>query len=523
MHNTQSRLRRLLAGGLQALRTLLVGPQILAFVPAITLAGFWYGGEGMLVASTLFLPALMGLVSLFEQQTPARPAPAGRDPGTGLALPSSVEAAIDEALETASQTGRRPACLALAIDEAETLRPRLGETGWEQAMKEWGWRLQGALRGGDIVARDGAGGFAVALSPTSTLDLEALIQIAARLQEAIVAPVAIGGQRLHATASVGFCLPREAAGDRGAHSLRAARAALRAARLSGPGSIRAHVPGTDPAIHEPGPEDAAEAELAAALDAGQIVAWFQPQICTDTGAVSGMEALARWVHPERGVIAPAAFLPMIRSAGLQRKLTDRIVAEATAALRSWDEAGLDVPRVAVNFSHEDLADPMLAERLRWALDAAAIAPARLVVEVLETVISETGDDIITRSVTQLAELGCPIDLDDFGTGHAAIAHIRRFRVNRIKIDRSLVTRVDSDVEQRKVVAAILELAARLGVETLAEGVETVAEHAILAQLGCGHVQGYGIARPMPLADSLRWLSERRQKTPIASWPGRAAG
>ena len=138
------------------------------------------------------------------------------------------------------------------------------------------------------------------------------------------------------------------------------------------------------------------------------------------------------------------------------------------------------------------------------LDRFDLTPERLTVEVLETVIADMGDDIITRNIAGLATLGCAIDLDDFGTGHASIANIRRFAVGRIKIDRSFIMKVDTDPEQQRMVSAILTMAEQLGLETLGEGVETVGEHAMLAQLGCGHIQGYGLARPMPFEDTLDW-------------------
>ncbi len=151
---------------------------------------------------------------------------------------------------------------------------------------------------------------------------------------------------------------------------------------------------------------------------------------------------------------------------------------------------------------------------------------------LETVIARSDNDTITRNISRLAELGCGIDLDDFGTGHASIANIRRFSVARIKIDRSFVTRVDSDRDQQQMLTAILEMAERLDIETLAEGVETVGEHALLAQLGCGHVQGYGIARPMPFerhAELDRAPSREAASQPMITqqdrlkWPRHSAG
>jgi EAL domain-containing protein (putative c-di-GMP-specific phosphodiesterase class I) len=169
-----------------------------------------------------------------------------------------------------------------------------------------------------------------------------------------------------------------------------------------------------------------------------------------------------------------------------------------------------VPAVAVNFSTDELRDPQLPDRLRWTLDRFQLAPSRLTVEVLESVVAGDGDEVIASNISRIAAMGCGVDLDDFGTGNASITAIRRFALNRLKIDRSFVREVDQNREQQKLVTAILSLAERLGLETLAEGVETPGEHALLAQLGCGHVQGYVIARPMPVEDLLPWLMVHRE-------------
>jgi EAL domain-containing protein (putative c-di-GMP-specific phosphodiesterase class I) len=225
--------------------------------------------------------------------------------------------------------------------------------------------------------------------------------------------------------------------------------------------------------------------------------------------------LARWYHPERGLIPPADFLPMIEDAGLSERLGEVMLFNALTALARWDRAGLDVPTVAVNFSAAELRNPKLAEKLKWELDRFGLEPKRLCVEVLEHVVAETDNDVIVSNISALARMGCGIDLDDFGTGHASITSIRRFAVRRIKIDRSFVTKVDEDRDQQKMVSAILSMAERLGLHTLAEGVETPGEHAMLAQLGCGDVQGFGIARPMPVDETMDWI-ERHRARPSAA-------
>jgi EAL domain-containing protein (putative c-di-GMP-specific phosphodiesterase class I) len=170
----------------------------------------------------------------------------------------------------------------------------------------------------------------------------------------------------------------------------------------------------------------------------------------------------------------------------------------------------------VNFSKSELRAPGLASKLRWELDRFDLAPERLTIEILETVVAETDSDVIVANIAAIAQMGCGVDLDDFGTGHASITSIRRFAVRRLKIDRSFVTRVDEDREQQKIVSAILSMAERLEMETVAEGVETQGEHAMLSQLGCTHVQGYGLARPMAFEETVEWMhryAQRQTTTP----------
>jgi EAL domain-containing protein (putative c-di-GMP-specific phosphodiesterase class I) len=186
-----------------------------------------------------------------------------------------------------------------------------------------------------------------------------------------------------------------------------------------------------------------------------------------------------------------------------------MLSNALVALTRWDKAGFRVPTVGVNFSSDELRNPRLADKLKWELDRFDLSPERLSVEVLETVMATDDHAVIVRNITALARLGCRIDLDDFGTGHTSITNIRRFAVHRLKIDRSFVTRVDQDRDQQRMIAAILSMAERLDLDTLAEGVETGPELATLAQLGCGHVQGFGIGRPMPFAATLEWLAAHK--------------
>ncbi len=488
------------------LRRGLFGPQALAFLPALALGAFWIGGEALLIFVALGLPVVFVLVGGFGD-TPAR-----------LDVPQRVAdvvnlthalAMADRALVRAREASLHTACLLIEIDGLDDIARRAGAATVD-AMRELTLsRLRNMLRRDDVAARLGDNRYVVLMSPSLRLDLEALLQLSSRLQSGLEEPASVDDSTRYLSASIGFCgSQRLADGATGRDMFDAAQVALDEAAANGPSAIRAW---TETMRKAHAAQKTLAAEVKAALQNGQIQPWFQPQLCTSTGTVSGVEALARWLHPERGIVPPAQFLRTLDEAGEMASLGQVILRHSLTALRSWDQAGLDIPRVAVNFSDAELRDPKLVERVEWELDRFGLTPPRLGIEVLETVIADAPEGVVARNITALAELGCHIDLDDFGTGNASIAALRRFRVHRLKIDRSFVTRIDRDEEQRRMLAAVLGMADRLGLETLAEGVESVGEHALLAQLGCDHVQGFGIARPMPgeqLADWARAHDDR---------------
>ncbi len=491
----------------QRVRAVLVGPQLAAFLPALLLGAYWYGGEGLLLFLAVVFPGLMLLSGLATRPAAGKSWPA--DAVTGLPLRATLLTHLDRGLQKAAAgEDYNLVCAVLEIDDATKLRARHGPLASDQIMRDCGERLRAMVRPEDLVVSLGYGKYGLALRGGTRMDLEAMIRIASRLQNYVGEPYSIDGARVLVTACIGFVLPNRAPDQTPDAYLLAAENALNEAKTSGPGSVRAY----SPSMHKPATvQGFADKEVVRALEDGQITAWFQPQISTDTGALSGFEALARWEHPTRGQISPAAFLPSIAAAGLFERLGEVMLFKSLTALRDWDRAGLEVPSVATNLSAEELRNPKLLDKIRWELDRFDIEPGRLTLEILENVIADSADDIAARNIAALSRMGCRIDLDDFGTGHASITSIRRFDVHRIKIDRSFITHVDTDRDQQNMVAAILTMAERLGVETLGEGVETPGEHAMLAQLGCNHVQGYSIGRPMPFEETISWITNHREK------------
>ena len=472
-------------------------PEFLVFLPAITLAGFWLGGERVLLLIALGLPLLFALTG----SAPLSAAGATSGTGDGSTVARVIEA-MDRLLPGLAESGRGTACLVVQFDDLDELLDRHGRAAQADALARCEDRIRGALRMGDLVALVQGGGFTIVLAPVRRLDLETLVQLCGRLQEAITAPISLGASQIYVTASIGFCVAGRSAELTGASLLDAAQTAADEASRHGHGAIRAY---SAEMSRKQEVRNALRDQIEAALDAGQIRPHFQPQISTDTGELSGMEALARWYHPERGCLSPAEFLPAVEGSDLTERLGEVMLFHALTALTEWDRQGLRVPTISVNFAASELRNPRLPERLKWEIDRFDLTPDRLTVEILETVIASSENDMVVANIASLAAMGCGIDLDDFGTGHASITTIRRFAVRRLKIDRSFITRVDQDREQQTMVAAIISLAERLGLETLAEGVETAAEHAMLSQLGCGHVQGFGLARPMPLDEAGEWI------------------
>ncbi len=495
------------------IRPAIARPEMIGLIPAFVLAWLWFGPQGAIIVALAALPLVILPPHRAALTHSVTASGGGCDAVSGLPLRPAVIAALDRALAAQETSGRTTACLVLCLDDPQSLVERYGQAAHDKVLRRMAERLAVTLREHDCIARLEGDRFAIALGPVRRADLETVIQIAGRLQAAVQEPLSIDAMTIYVSTSAGFCLPGRAPERSGVGLLAAAETAMEDAWRNGPGAIRAFSSEVAAAVQD---RESLRDRIEAALEGGEIVAYFQPQLSTDTGAVTGFEALARWRHPERGLLPPAEFLPAILSAGLSTRLGEVILFHALTALRTWDRAGFPVPNVAVNFCKDELRNPKLVEKLQWELDRFELASDRITVEILESVVAETGNDTVVHNIAALSDIGCGIDLDDFGTGHASITSIRRFAVNRIKIDRSFVTKVDCDPAQQRMIAAILSMAERLGLATLAEGVETIAEHAMLAQLGCSHVQGYCIARPMPFEDTIAWLERHRSK--LASTP-----
>ncbi len=247
-------------------------------------------------------------------------------------------------------------------------------------------------------------------------------------------------------------------------------------------------------------------EMELGLENGEFVCFFQPQLDIHSGHVIGLEALARWHHPDRGLLTPQSFLRLSDLSGLSERFCEVIMGNALGVIHRFRNKGIAIPTVGINFSKDQLSNNRLLEKLFWEMDRLSLRPEWVSIEVLETVLSEGDDSPVARNVRHLADQGFRIDLDDFGTGFSSITNIRHFKAHRIKIDRSFICNITTNTEQQQIVSAMIKTAHSLGVTVLAEGVEDAAATRLLMQMGCEAVQGYYFARPMPIEDLETWLA-----------------
>jgi len=496
--------------------------QLLSFLPLFILIAWWSGHAAVLFVVSFMFPLLLALQELLRPVRAARatpPATTEAPQGAGRGLPGrqAALAHLDALLAGARNSGQVTALLLIDIDGFRHVGLCHGAGTADAALAALAARLGETLRRDDMLASLGGDRFAVIMGPVRRADFASALALAQRVCAAAGRPIAIGGASLRLSASTGICLMGRAPEEGAAAMLAAAEAALAEAKAAGAGSIRSFSPRMRRAALR---LRSLTPEVDAAVAGGQIRPWFQPQVCTDTGEVTGFEALARWDHPERGVLAPAEFLPAAAAAGATLRIGETILAQALAGLRAWERAGHAIPAVGVNFATAELRDPGLCERLKWETDRFDLTPDRLRIEVTETVLGRNADPRVMENLRGLAGHGFGLDLDDFGTGHASVANLGRYGVRRIKLDRSLVAGVEERPAQQRLVTAVLRMAESLDLETVAEGVETMAEQAILAQLGCRHIQGFGAAPPLPLDETLAWLARHEAAIGDGHAPGR---
>jgi diguanylate cyclase (GGDEF)-like protein len=410
---------------------------------------------------------------------------------------------LEQACRDAERRGRLVALLYIDVDRFKQINDAFGHAIGDAVLRLVVDRLKASARRADTVARLGGDEFVILMEDLE--DAADVDGVALRLLESMKAPMEILGHRLVTTVSVGSAIFPS---DAGAISplLAKADAAMYEAKADGRNGFRRYTPGT--AMYNPA-RIALENELRQALERDELVLHFQPQVALRNQMIQGVEALVRWHHPERGLIPPVHFIPMAEECGLIVPLGEWVLGRALRQLRTWQEQGLPPLRMSVNISALQFHHRGFVDFLRTQLAEHRVDPRLVELELTETLLMQDVDNVL-QTLGQIKALGVSLAVDDFGTGFSSLSYLRRFPIDRLKIDQSFVRDIERTPANESIARAIIALAASLSLDVVAEGIEKHSEKTVLEHLRCPEGQGYLFARPLPAEEIHAWVAAHRR-------------
>jgi diguanylate cyclase (GGDEF)-like protein len=435
---------------------------------------------------------------------------AHHDELTGLANRTLFEDRAAVAIAHARRTGGHSAVLFLDLDRFKTVNDSLGHAVGNRLLQAVAKRLRAATRAEDTVARLGGDEFVVLLPHLD--DSGDAAQVAAKVLAGFDDPFMLNGHRLFASPSIGIAVFPGDGADADA-LLENADIAMYRAKQEGRRRFCTYDRSMNDTAHE---RLALENQLHGAIERGELRLHYQPKIHLPTGRVTGMEALLRWEHPELGLLQPSSFIPLAEETGLIVPIGEWALEEACRQNQEWSTAGFEPLVVAVNLSLRQFQHERIEDVTARVLRTTGLDPVLLELEVTESLAMQDPERIVATLV-DLKELGVKCSIDDFGTGYSGLSHLMGFPIDKLKIDKSFVATIDTDREA-PIVVAVVALARGLGLEVVAEGVETTEQLERLRELGCDEMQGFLFSRPVPpqLFEQLLMLEA------IAPGPGRLA-
>jgi diguanylate cyclase (GGDEF)-like protein len=446
---------------------------------------------GLTILYLLLFRIVAGASTRLRRQAAENEHLALHDPLTDLPNRSLFHDRAQQAILAAERDQTGAALMILDLDRFKEVNDTLGHHNGDLLLQEIGARLRAGLRGADSVARLGGDEFGLLL-PHVADGAEAL-ELGERMRNVLRRPFTLQGVTLDLDACIGIALHPEH-GDDVDTLLQRADVAMYLAKDDHSG-CELYAPDRD----EYSPHRLAlAAELRRALDERELVLHYQPKADLGSGRIVAVEALVRWQHPEHGLLGPDQFIPLAEATGLVRELTLYVLDASLAQLRSWHDEGIDI-RVAVNLSARDLYDLTLPETAAQMLAERGVPASSLELEITESVI--VADPMRARAIlSRLSEMGVVLAIDDYGTGYSSLGYLKRLPIDQMKIDRSFVMQMADDRKDAAIVRSTVELARNLGLQVVAEGVETAAAWTHLKALGCDFAQGYYLSRPVPAAE-----------------------
>ncbi|QIB32426.1 EAL domain-containing protein [Ancylobacter pratisalsi] len=416
---------------------------------------------------------------------------ANHDALTGLPNRGLMRDKLDLALRRARRSGKHVAVLLADLDQFKDVNDTLGHDAGDALLIEAARRLTNCVSEVDTVARLGGDEFIILLAGLDNPS-DAMVE-AQRILAALSSPFVCRRTALSCRGSLGVTTAPDHGTD-ASTLLKNADIALYRAKAAGRGIAVEYDPQMQQATET---RIQLSARVRLALENGEFLPYYQPKICLNTGTIVGFEALLRWRHPRKGLLGPQEFGQIFEDPDLSVAIGERLLQLTTRDMASWVRLGCAFGHVAINVSSPEFTRGELPERMLSALDAAGLPPERLVVEVTETVFLGRTAETVRQSLQTLHQAGVFIALDDFGTGYASLTHLKQFPVDRIKIDRSFVHDIEHDIDDAAIVRAVINLGQSLGIEIVAEGVETAAQAAFLRLNGCDFAQGFLYSKALP--------------------------
>ena len=393
------------------------------------------------------------------------------------------------------------AILHIDLDGFKEINDKWGHAAGDATLQSAAARISGAITANDVVARIGGDEFVAVLVNIGSIERIQVIadDILSRLRR----EVRFGNEMLRIRASIGVAVGKTSGTG---NLLAESDVALFQAKKLGRNRVEFFTPQLQSDLHA---ERRLADELRLAPMLRQIEPFYQIQVNAQTRHIVGLEALARWRHPVRGLLSPVAFLKVADEYGITAEIDAAVLKRALADRAAWVSRGLSPPRIAVNISGRRLADPDLIDGLR----ALRIPRGAIAFELVETIFLDEPDEVVLANIAGIKAMGIDIEIDDFGSGHASLIGLVKLKPKRLKIDRQLVTAVTVSEEQRRLVGSIVEIARALNVEVVAEGVETEDHARVLAEVGCDELQGYAIGYPSCESETAAWLKSAEALSP----------
>ena len=423
------------------------------------------------------------------------------DPLTGLPNRVLLEDRLKQAIALAERGQHGLALVFIDLDNFKKINDSLGHAAGDALLKEVATRLKRCVRDTDTISRQGGDEFVLVLGGLH--GSEGSLPVLTKIMESLQEPFVCEGNELSTSASMGVALyPQD--GDCFDILRKKADMAMYRAKEAGRNTYRFF----DEAMDEEAVEHLLmRSGLRRAIERGEFVLHYQPQIDIASGHVVGVEALLRWEHPEFGLVPPGRFIPVAEESGLIVPIGAWVIEEACRQAMAWRRAGLPDLVMAVNLSAAQFRRSGIEETVAQALQRSGLVPALLELELTESILLQDVEQVLA-TVQRLKQLGVQLAIDDFGTGYSSLSYLKRFDIDKLKIDQSFIRDLASDPDDAAIVRAIIQMAHSLGLRAIAEGVETVELLQQLRGFGCDEAQGYHYARPMPAAAFEHYLAQR---------------